>query len=53
VVPTGECHPNYDPCLPIVDDLDCPDIRMAVQVTGDDPYRLDRDGNGIGCEAYL
>ena len=53
VVPTGECHPNYEPCLPIVDDLDCPDIRMAVQVTGNDPYRLDRDGNGIGCESYL
>lgn len=53
VVPAGECHPNYEPCLPIVDDLDCPDIRTAVQVTGDDPYRLDRDGNGIGCESYL
>lgn len=53
VIPTGECHPNYEPCLPIVDDLDCPDIRMAVQVTGNDPYRLDRDGNGIGCESYL
>lgn len=53
VVPAEECHPNYEPCLPIVDDLDCPDIRMAIQVTGDDPYRLDRDGNGIGCESYL
>ena len=53
VVPTGECHPNYEPCLPIVDDLNCPDIRMAVQVTGDDPYRLDQDGNGIGRESYL
>lgn len=53
VTPTGECHPNYEPCLPIVDDLDCPDIRIAVQVIGDDPYRLDRDGNGIGCETYL
>ena len=48
-----ECHPNYEPCLPIGDDLDCSDVRVAVQVTGDDPYRLDRDGNGIGCEAYL
>jgi len=53
VVPAGECHPNYEPCLPIVDDLDCPDIRVAVQVTGSDPYRLDRDNNGVGCEAYL
>jgi len=53
IVPSGDCHPNYEPCLPIVDDLDCPDIRVAVQVTGDDPYRLDRDGNGVGCESYL
>lgn len=53
VIPTGECHPSYEPCLPIADDLDCQDIRVAVQVIGNDPYRLDRDGNGIGCESYL
>lgn len=52
IVPDGECHPNYDPCLPIVDNLNCSDIRVAVRVTGADPYRLDRDGDGIGCEVY-
>jgi endonuclease YncB( thermonuclease family) len=47
------CHPDYDPCLPIVDDLDCPEIGMLVYILGDDPYRLDgRDNDGLGCEAY-
>lgn len=49
---TGECHPNYDPCLPVTDDLDCSDIRMSVTVTGQDPYGLDRDGDGLACEVY-
>jgi hypothetical protein len=38
----------------VVGDLDCPDVRALgkapVTVTGDDPYRLDADGDGIGCE---
>ena len=50
----ASCHPSYDPCLPIVDDLDCADIRAMgaapVTVTGPDSYRLDGDGDGIGCE---
>jgi micrococcal nuclease len=50
----GSCHASYDPCLPIVGDLDCPDVRalgMApVSVIGPDSYRLDRDSDGIGCE---
>jgi endonuclease YncB( thermonuclease family) len=45
------CMPGYSPCLPIVDDLDCGDIGHPVTVTGTDPYRLDADGDGIGCDA--
>ncbi len=48
------CEPGYNPCLPVTSDLDCVDIHAMglgpVQVTGDDPYHLDGDGNGIGCE---
>jgi hypothetical protein len=42
---------GYSPCLPIVTDLDCADIDGSVTVTGSDPYRLDRDHDGIGCES--
>jgi endonuclease YncB( thermonuclease family) len=52
--PASKCHPSYDPCLPIVGDLDCPDVRAMgkapVSVIGPDAYRLDRDNDGIGCE---
>lgn len=52
--PAAECHPSYDPCLPIVADLDCPDIRAMgldpVIVIGPDDYRLDGDHDGLGCE---
>ena len=45
---------SYSPCLPIVDDLDCADIRAMdvapVRVLGSDPYRLDGDNDGLGCE---
>jgi hypothetical protein len=51
--PTGKgCEPGYQPCLPIADDLDCGDLNSSqrpVHVTGDDPYRLDADGDGLGC----
>jgi hypothetical protein len=50
----GNCHPSYSPCLPIVGDLDCADIRALgvapVRVLGSDPYRLDGDNDGYGCE---
>ena len=49
---SGQCHPNYEPCLPVSEDLDCSDIRMPVTVTGEDPYGLDRDGDGQACEVY-
>jgi micrococcal nuclease len=52
--PASNCHPSYDPCLPIVDDLDCADVRALgvapVDVIGTDSYRLDRDKDGLGCE---
>lgn len=44
------CMAGYSPCLPVVADLDCPDIGHPVTVTGSDPYRLDRDHDGIGCD---
>ena len=52
--PAGNCHPSYTPCLPVTGDLDCADVRALgvapVRVTGSDPYRLDGDGDGYGCE---
>ena len=48
------CQAGYSPCLPIVGDLDCADVRSMgaapVRVKGPDDYRLDREGDGIGCE---
>jgi endonuclease YncB( thermonuclease family) len=50
----GNCHPSYSPCIPVVADLDCADIRALgvapVRVLGSDPYRLDADNDGLGCE---
>ena len=47
------CNPNYDPCVEDSSyDLDCADIGEEVEVTGDDVYNLDRDGDGYGCESY-
>jgi endonuclease YncB( thermonuclease family) len=47
------CNPNYTPCVPnSKDDLNCPDVGHAVKVVGSDPYNLDGDGNGYGCESY-
>ena len=57
----GDCHPDYLTCVPVkgdgsgrgeVNDLDCGGIGFRVQLSqiGVDPYRLDRDGNGFGCE---
>ena len=49
-----ECHPSYDPCLPIVDDLDCAEVRAMdaapVMVKGPDDYMLDAEEDGLGCE---
>ncbi|MEV5441255.1 thermonuclease family protein [Streptomyces sp. NPDC052644] len=34
-----------------VPDVDCSDLSGPVWVGPDDPHRLDRDGDGIGCDA--
>ncbi|HET7026976.1 MAG TPA: thermonuclease family protein [Candidatus Limnocylindrales bacterium] len=57
-LPSGDsgtgCSPSYTPCLPIVGDLDCADVRALgkapVTVVGPDVYRLDGDGDGRGCD---
>jgi hypothetical protein len=49
---------GYSPCLPPGPDVDCAGgsgdgpryVEGPVQVTGSDPYGLDSDGDGIGCE---
>ncbi|MET1133671.1 MAG: thermonuclease family protein, partial [Aeromicrobium sp.] len=48
--PKSDCMSGYSPCLPVVADLDCGEIGHPVTVTGSDPYRLDADGDGIGCD---
>lgn len=53
--PQATCHPSYVPCLPVVDDLNCPEVvalgAAPVTVIGPDEYGLDADGDGIGCES--
>jgi hypothetical protein len=54
----GNCTPGYSPCLPPASDYDCAGgsgdgpkyVTGPVRVTGSDPYGLDADGNGIGCQ---
>jgi micrococcal nuclease len=49
--PQGNCHPSYTPCVPPPPpDLDCGDLSGPIQVSGDDPHRLDGDGDGVACE---
>ena len=52
------CDPSYpEVCLPAYPDLDCADIGFPISVIHDpsigahDPYGLDADYDGIGCEA--
>ena len=52
--PASDCHPNYSGCLPnlLGDALNCGDISAKnIRVSGADPYRLDGDGDGVGCES--
>jgi hypothetical protein len=58
----SNCDPSYpDACLiDGIGDYDCEGgsgngpnyIHGPVTVTGSDPFGLDADGNGIGCESY-
>jgi endonuclease YncB( thermonuclease family) len=50
-----KCDPNYAGCVQLSPpDLDCPDIKRMglgpVKVIGTDVHKLDRDGDGIGCD---
>ena len=52
----GSCDPNYKECLPIYPpDIDCTDVKRLglapVHVIGKDVHKLDRDGNGVGCDS--
>jgi endonuclease YncB( thermonuclease family) len=60
--PTGSCHPDYATCIAVkgdgsgrgaANDLDCGEIGQAVtlRAAGVDPYRLDDDGDGTGCDS--
>jgi hypothetical protein len=56
--PVAGCNPNYDPCVPNAEDVDCLPgegngpafIDYRVTVTGQDEYDLDRNGDGFGCD---
>ena len=55
---TDNCDPNYTPCVPLADDVDCTGrhgdgpayVTGPVQVIGDDIYHLDHNGDGTGCQ---
>jgi resuscitation-promoting factor RpfB len=54
---SSNCTPGYSPCLSPAYDYDCkggtgngPKYTGRVRVTGPDPYDLDRDGDGVGCD---
>ncbi len=54
----SQCTPGYSPCIPPASDVDCAGgsgngpayVDGPVYVTGSDPYGLDADGDGIGCD---
>lgn len=53
VAPKTETSPEISPAAPVVTDLNCSDIGHQVLIQNhQDPYRLDRDKDGIGCESY-
>lgn len=54
----SNCTAGYSPCLPPASDYDCaggsgdgPKYTGYVTVSGSDPYGLDSDGDGAGCES--
>ena len=57
--PSRNCTPGYSPCLPPASDYDCAGnsgngpkyVDGPIRVTGSDPYDLDRNDDGVGCES--
>jgi PASTA domain len=55
--PPMDCQ-GYSPCIPPGPDVDCAGgtgdgpryVSGPVTITGSDPYGLDGDGDGVGCE---
>jgi hypothetical protein len=55
----GDDCQGYDPCISPGPDVDCASgsgngpryVDGPVYVNGDDPYGLDSDGNGMGCQS--
>lgn len=47
-VPSSEATDGWYPGAP---DLDCSDFSSSVTVSPGDPFRLDADGDGIGCDS--
>ncbi len=57
--PPSNCHPSYSPCIAnLSSDVDCAGgggngprfVQGPVQVRGSDPYGLDGNNDGVGCE---
>jgi len=50
--PSPQCHRSYSECLPVVDDLNCSDIKAKNfrVLDGNDPYQLDSDSDSVACE---
>lgn len=56
--PPSNCNRNYSGCVPNDSDVDCAGgsgngpsyVSGPVQIIGGDPYGLDNDNDGVGCE---
>jgi hypothetical protein len=57
-ITTPNCTSGYSPCIAPGPDVDCGGgtgdgpryVYVTVRVTGSDPYGLDADNDGYGCE---
>lgn len=55
---SARCDENYGGCVPVASDVDCAGgsgdgpayTDGPVRVRGYDPYGLDADGDGYGCD---
>ena len=55
ITSNAKCDPNYAGCIPVSqNDIDCVEIKgmglAPVKVIGVDIHKLDRDGDGVGCD---